>query len=384
MYKRYEQCCNDLQDTEKYRKLPDIILNLPRNLIDFSNNDYLAFSKRIDLFEAAKLAGSQYGVGSTGSRLLSGNSAIFTDLEMKIAKDKKTQEALVFNSGFQTNITVLAALLDSVVLGAKPIVFCDRLNHSSIYQGIFLSKAELVRYNHNDMDHLSDLLCKFQHNNRPKFIVTETVFGMDGDIISIRNIADLAIKYGAFLYLDEAHGTGIVGKRLYGLSTNIDLQAEGIEYLVMGTFSKALGCFGAFVACSLIIKNYLINKCSGFIYSTSISPMLIGAISKAWDLIQYFENERDILFTRADKLRTKLHEYGFDTGASSTHIVPVIMGTEKSVIKAQTAFSISNILVSAIRPPSVPPNRSRIRIALNINHNDHDIDRLISVFASLK
>ncbi|MDX5487515.1 MAG: 8-amino-7-oxononanoate synthase [Wolbachia endosymbiont of Andrena praecox] len=352
--------------------MPKAILG---SFIDFSTNDYLGLSQSEVLFDAAKLSGAQFGVGSTGSRLLSGNKKIFEDLEKRIAQDKGTESALIFNSGFQANITVLASLLDQSVLGDKPIVFFDKLNHASLYQAVFLSHAELVRYRHNDMDHLSNSLIKFKNDLRPKFIVTETIFGMDGDIAPIEKIFALSKEHEAFLYLDEAHATGIIGHNGYGLSTSINFQE--IPHLVLGTFSKALGCFGAYVACSNVIKNYLINKCSGFIYSTSLSPMVIGAAAKAWDLVQHLADQRQALSFKATNLRNNLQNLGFNTGNSVTHIIPIILGDENTVMSAKEKLLKQGLVVSAIRPPTVPPRTSRLRIALNVNHTESNLDHLV-------
>lgn len=368
----YNKYCNTLQSKGKYRQLPKAILG---SFIDFSTNDYLGLSQSEVLFDAAKLSGAQFGVGSTGSRLLSGNKKIFEDFEKRIAQDKRTESALIFNSGFQSNITVLASLLDQSVLGDKPIVFFDKLNHASLYQAVFLSNAELVRYQHNDTDHLSNLLTKFKNDLRPKFIVTETIFGMDGDIAPIEKIFALSKEHEAFLYLDEAHATGIIGHNGYGLSTSINLQE--IPHLILGTFSKALGCFGAYVACSNIIKNYLINKCPGFIYSTSLSPMVIGAAAKAWDLVQHFADQRQVLSFKAANLRNNLQNLGFNTGDSVTHIIPIILGDENIVMSAKEKLLKQGLIVSAIRPPTVSPGTSRLRIALNVNHTESNLNHLV-------
>ena len=380
LYKPYKAHCIKLQEARRYRKLPEPISDKSSDFVDFSNNDYLALSKSKKLLEIAKVAGNKYGVGSTGSRLLSGNSEIFEDFERKIAKDKNTESALIMNSGFQANVTVLAALLDKLVLGNSPIVFFDKLNHSSLYQAVFLSGAELVRYRHNDVTHLADLLLKFADDKRPKFIVTETVFGMDGDIANLEAIITLAKKYDAFLYLDEAHATGIFGKHGYGVSTDFNL--EGISHLIMGTFSKALGCFGAYIACSDILKKYLINKSAGFIYSTALPPIIIEVASKAWDLVPSFRDECNELLLKANDLRNKLQKLGLDIGPSSTHIIPVILGNESDVMYAKEKLLKEKIIVSAIRPPSVPQGSSRLRIALNIGHSENDIAGLVDGLSS--
>lgn len=382
MYNLYKEHYTKLKSLYQYRSLPNKEISLFQNdLIDFGSNDYLAFSKKKELLLAAKIAGEKYGIGSTGSRLLSGNNELFEELEAKIAIDKGTESALIFNTGFQANLAVLASLLDQKVLKAKPVVFFDKLNHSSLYQAVFLSGAELVRYRHNDMQSLSDFLAKFHNDPRPKFIVTETIFGMDGDILPIKEIVDLAKKYQAFLYLDEAHATGVIGKGGYGLSSTIDL--KGISHLIMGTFSKALGCSGAYIACNEILKNYLINKATGFIYSTSNSPMVIGAVLKAWEMVRYLEPEREQLFGLAEYLRGKIKELGYNVGSSTSHIIPIIMGKEELTHKAKEKLLERNILVSSIRPPTVPLGTSRLRIALKINHNKDHINQLVNILKDL-
>jgi len=371
MYQTYQQYYTKRKDIGKYRQLPESQF---KPTLDFSTNDYLALSQHEALLAAAVQAGKTYGTGATGSRLFSGNQLIFEQLEERIAFDKNTESALIFNSGFQTNITVLSSLLDASILGKPPIVFFDKLNHASLYQALFLSGAEIIRYHHNDMQHLSDKLSQFKNVDRPKFIVAETLFGMDGDILPIQDVTHLAFQHSAFLYLDEAHAMGILGQHGYGLSTTVDL--HHIPYLIMGTFSKALGSSGGYIACSQILKNYLINKAPGFIYSTAPSPMAAGAALKAWDMVKSFENEREKLFALSSHLRTALNHKGFNTGESASHIIPVILGNEDQAMQVKDTLQKEGILVSAVRPPTVPPGTSRLRIALNIQHTEKDIDQL--------
>ncbi len=170
MYKPYKLYLSVLHSTSKYRRLLTTGQENQNNYLDFSTNDYLGLSRNSEILNAAIIAAQQYGIGSTGSRLLSGNNELFESLEDIIAKDKNTESALIFNTGFQTNFSVLSSLLDSKILGTKPIVFFDKLNHASLYQAISLSNPELVRFCHNDMEHLSSLLIKYENDNRPKFI----------------------------------------------------------------------------------------------------------------------------------------------------------------------------------------------------------------------
>lgn len=381
MYKQYIQYISTLQDSVKYRTL-----TLPSQLssvsyLDFSSNDYLGLSKHPEMLKAAHAAGNKYGLGATGSRLLSGNNELFESFEARIAEDKNMESALIFNTGFQANAGVLSALLDPKVLHEKPIVFFDRLNHASLYQAIFLTQPELVRYNHNDMDHLLSLLIKYRDDNRPKFIVAETLFGMDGDILPLEQVVSLAKEHQAFLYLDEAHATGIYGSNGYGISTDVDL--TGVPCIIMGTFSKALGGSGGYIACDQILKNYLINKVAGFIYSTANSPMVIGGVSKAWEMIKDLKEEREHILSLSIMLKQKLVNLGFNIGNSSSHIIPIIVEKEKLAIEAKEKLLQKGIIVSCIRPPTVSPNSSRLRIALSAKHTNTDVEKLVQILSTI-
>jgi len=371
MHKPYDTYCLTRQATGKYRVLPD----LPENVIDFSSNDYLGFSRSGILLDAAIAAGQKYGVGATGSRLFSGNLPVFSELEAQIASDKITDAALIFNSGFQANQSVLASLLDAKVTGKRAVVFFDRLNHASLYQGVFAAGAKMERYQHGCMNHLESLLIKHNKYLAPKWIITETLFGMDGDIAPLADIIQLAAKYGAGIYLDEAHAMGMIGKSGYGLSTDFDL--DDVPCIAMGTFSKALGGSGGYVACSQSIKNYLLNHAPGIIYTTAMSPMLVGAALSAWQKIAEMQADRKRLLGLSEKLRKYLQAAGFNTGLSETHIIPVIMGDEKKALLAREKLLEKKILVSAVRPPTVPPKTSRLRMAVSLIHTEEDIIRLV-------
>jgi 8-amino-7-oxononanoate synthase len=375
----YESYSKTLKDTSRFRVLKN---NLNKNnLVDFSSNDYLNLSQSPELIEKASLSMLHSGFGSTGSRLLSGDRDVFHRLEEQIAKDKNTETALIFNSGYQANITSLATLCEPSVLGNQALIFFDKLNHASLYQGAFLSKAKLLRYPHMSFGHLEKLLLKYKDDARPKFIVSETLYGMDGDIIALDKLIALAKSYQALLYLDEAHATGILGKNGYGESTRFDMSS--IAHVIMGTFSKGLGAFGAYIACSQKIKDYFINKNSGFIYSTSLPPMLIASVHHAWNLLKTQNKERSHLLSKANLLRSKLKKIVFNTGTSSTHIIPLILQKEEIVMKAFHFLHERGILVSAIRPPTVPPGSSRLRIALTLKHSEDDIFKLTQALEKL-
>lgn len=378
VYEKYQQYLLKVNDTGKYRKLPEpISLCKRKNYIDFSTNDYLNLSQDTEVIAAAKTALDNYGASATGSRLLSGNNELFKTLEQLVAEAKNTEDALIFTSGYQANFHTLSSLLDPNILHEKPLVFFDKYNHASLYQAALLSNAILIRYNHNDLSHLAKLLEEHKLNCRPKFIVTETLFGMDGDQIEIEEIVLLAKKSASFLYLDEAHATGIIGKTGYGLSTNLDL--SNIPHLIMGTFSKALGGSGGYIACNHLLKNYLVNTCKGFIYTTASSPGVIGAAIKAWQMIPSLSAKREHLKNLGHVLRQELQILGFDIGSSISHIVPIIIKDENLAITIQRTLLQNKIIVSYVRPPTVPPGSSRLRFALNCSHTLEDLQYLIKI-----
>ena len=362
------------------RRLPDT--DTPPDLLDFSGNDYMGLARRPKLVEAAAEAGRRYGAGATGSRLLSGNTALHVTLEARIAQDKGTEAALVFSSGYQANAAAIAALLDKAALGAEPLVFADRLNHASMHLGCTLAGARQTRYRHLDLAHLLELLQKYAGDPRPKFILSETVFGMDGDQADVAQLQALALRFGALLYLDEAHATGVFGPNGFGLAETIELAPTTV---VMGTFSKALGVSGGYVACSALVRDFLINRAGGFIFSTAPSPLVLGAALCAWELLPGLWAERAGLLSRAEKLRASLREMGLDTGASTTQIVPVILGDPVRTTAARDALAAKSIRVSAVRPPTVPQGTSRLRLGLSAAHTDADLERLVqSLGAALR
>lgn len=374
---KYSDFCDDLKSQNKYRELK---INDAKARLDFSSNDYLCLSKNFYINDIINYKYSAFG--STGSRLISGNSEIFKILEKQIANDKNVERALILNSGFQANFSCLGALLDERVLKNQAIVFFDKANHSSLYQGVFLSKANLQRYNHSDLNHLEILLKKYEDDQSPKFIITESVFGMDGDISDMDRLVELASKYNCFLYIDEAHGTGVFGKNGYGLTSDIGKICVKYNFdknnlLAMGTFSKGVGTTGAYVAGSEIIINYLINKASGFIYSTALPPIVIEATLGNWKKIVRMVPERKELIEKANFLRNILKNHDFDTGISNSHIIPIFINNEERVMELKGYFASNGIVISAVRPPTV--QRSCIRVCLNIEHSYEDLKDFVDL-----
>lgn len=375
LLRHYADTLESLDAQGLLRRLPP---SRRSGLLDFSGNDYMGLAARPELVEAAAEAGRLFGAGATGSRLLSGNTPVHEAFEARIAADKGTEAALIFASGYQTNAACIAALLDKTVLGAEPIVFADKLNHASMHLGCSLAVVRQTRYRHLDLEHLKALLEKHSGDPRPKAILSESVFGMDGDQADVAALQELALRFGALLYIDEAHATGVFGPRGYGLCEALDLAPSTV---VMGTMSKALGVSGGYVACARIVRDYLVNKAGGFIFSTAPSPLTVAAGLKSWELLPSLNAERAALLVRAETLRQGLRRLGLDPGASTTHIVPVILGTPERTLAAKVALAALGIITSAVRPPTVPQGTSRLRIGLSATHTDQDIARLLAGLA---
>ncbi len=341
--------------------------------VNLAGNDYLALRVHEALIDRSGEWARRYGTGSGASRLVTGNLDLFAPIERKVAALKGKPAALIMASGFQANAAVLHALFDRAALGAEPLVFADRLNHASMHFGCKAAGVRQIRYRHRDVRHLEARLQSYADDARPKFVLTESVFSMDGDVAPVAEIAVLARAHDAMLVVDDAHATGILGPRGRGLSDGADL--------VIGTFSKALGSFGAYVACSEVMGHYLVNRCSGFVYSTALPPSVLGAIDASLDLLPALDRDRAHAAGLAARFRKEAHALGFDTGASSTHIVPLVLGTAAAALDLSEALRRAGVWAAAIRPPTVPQGTARLRLAFTAAHTQEDVDRLLAALA---
>jgi len=351
-------------------RLPDgKVLVDGRVLLDCSSNDTLGLTHHPHLIAKSKDWAQRYGAGSGASRLVTGHSEALEALETRIATAKGCDRALVFVSGWQCNASIIPPLLDPALWdGQKPVVLVDKLIHASLYAGCGLSEGTQIRFRHNDLTHLDQLLT--DNATSPKVVITESVFSMDGDRADLKALQALCAQHNALLYVDEAHATGVWGTNGMGLCVGLDIP------VVMGTFSKAMGGFGAYVAGSTALIEYLINHASGFIYATALPPSVLGTIDAALDLIPTLEPQRQMLAQRAETLRTAFQAAGLNTGPSSTHIIPIILGEESVALKAAHRLKELGILATAIRPPTVPPGTSRLRLSLSAVHSDADMAHL--------
>ncbi|MGD9828066.1 MAG: aminotransferase class I/II-fold pyridoxal phosphate-dependent enzyme [Hyphomicrobiaceae bacterium] len=342
-----------------------------KTYLNAASNDYLGLSFHPELISRAREWVSRWGAGCGASRLVTGNSEAIAAVESKLAAFKQAPAALVLASGFQANASVLAALLDRTILGCEPLVLADRLNHSSMHFGLAAAGVRQVRYRHCDAAHLAQLLEQHEGDSRPKVILSETVFSMDGDIAPLDELIRLARRHSAMLVLDDAHATGILGEAGRGLSAGADV--------TIGTFSKAMGGFGAYVTCSPLVRDYLINRCTGLIYSTGLPPAVWGAIDAALDVMPSLDGERQRVAAMSARLRTGLSAMGFDTGASATQIVPMMIGEERAALAMAERLRAGGVWATAIRPPTVPKGTARIRFALSAALADDDIETILHV-----
>ncbi|MEG3641151.1 8-amino-7-oxononanoate synthase [Magnetococcus sp. PR-3] len=375
----YRHFCQSRTEVGQLRQLHTVqplahgrILRHGVELVNFSANNYAGLADHPLLKQRAMAWTEKWGTGAQASRLVCGDLEPFERIEARLVAGKGSEAALVLNAGYQTNSSLIPALLDKKVLGAEPLVFSDRLNHASMHHGMQSAGVKQIRYRHGDLDHLESLLKKNAEHKGPRFILSETVFSMDGDRIDVGKLVALKHRYGAFLYLDEAHATGVLGPDGFGLSAAYPGEVD----LVMGTFSKALGGFGAYVTCRRELRDYLVNRVSGFIYSTALPPAVLGAMDAALELLPQMESVRQRVLSGAEQVRAAFHQAGLDTGNSSTPIIPVIVGDERKTLALSERLRQAGMLGIAIRPPTVPEGTSRLRLSLSAAHTDADWQQL--------
>ncbi len=341
-----------------------------KKLINFASNNYLALANDERLLEKGYKYAKEFGTGSGASRLISGTTKIFIDLEEKIAKWVKKEKALLFNSGYTANIGLLTAIADR-----ETVIFTDKLNHASIYDGIIQSQAIMERYRHNDIEHLQSLLEKYKSYEK-KIVITDAVFSMDGDIARLKEISDLKEKHDFLFIVDEAHSLGIFGEKGAGLVEKLNLTNK--VDIIMGTLGKSVGVFGAFVASSKEIIQYLINFCRSFIFTTAFSPFIVGAIGQSIDII-FKENRGEKLLTKSKNLIENFKKEGINIGNTESQIIPVIVGENNLALELMNELRENNIFSPAIRPPTVQPKRARVRLSISYFHTDDDISKVFNI-----
>lgn len=348
-----------------------------RQVLLLCSNNYLGLADHPLVKDAAIRAVESYGCGAGASRLVSGTMELHEHLEARLADFKRVEKALIFNSGYAANSGVIPALMDK-----GDVIFCDRLNHASIIDGCLLSRAQLIRYPHNDMKALRRLLEERATAGR-KMIITDGVFSMDGDCAPLPELVLLKQEFDALLMVDDAHGTGVLGAQgrgtaeQYGVSADIDIH--------MGTLSKAFGGFGGYIAASAEIIDYLVNRARSFIFSTALPPAVVAAAHAALDIIDSWEGDRlrQQVLQRAEEFRGLLNDAGFATMGSTTQIVPLLVGGAQQTMQFSQMLLEQGIFVQGIRPPTVPLGSSRLRCTLMADHTESDVLRVVSAIKTI-
>lgn len=342
----------------------EIIVDGKKYLL-FASNNYLGLATDSRLKKKAIEGISRYGTGSGGSRLTTGNIVIHEQLEHEIAKLKGTEAAIVFSSGYLANIGVITSVMQE-----GDVIFSDAWNHASIIDGCRLSKAKTIRYAHADMLDLEVKLKAWQGDGK-KLIVTDGVFSMDGDIAPLPEIVALAKEYGAYIMVDDAHATGILGERGFGTVDYFGLQDQ-VDFTV-GTLSKAVGAEGGFVAASSLAIQYMRNKARSFIFQTSLSPGVVEAAREGIRLIQDEPARREQLLNNSLYLRERLGQLGFSIGPGNTAIISLMIGNASKAVQFSERLMKDGIFIPAIRPPTVPQGSSRLRITVMATHTEEQL-----------
>ena len=347
------------------------ILYNDKKLVDFCSNDYLGLSFHPALKKAGIDMLKDAGCGSGASRLMSGNHSIHEELEAEVASNKHKEDAILAGSGYLMNTGIIPALM-----GRGDAVFSDRLNHASIFDGIRLSGARMIRYRHNDMKHLRDMLKDKRSDYRQALIVTESLFSMDGDIAPLSELVSLSEEFETLLIVDEAHAVGVFGRDGEGLVS--DDIASGID-LIVGTFGKSYGGYGAFAALDRKLKRYMLNKCRTVIFSTSLSPSVTAINLTGIRTARKEDKRRKILFENGRLFRKVFSDMSGCALPGDSQIIPVVVGKNNKALELEQELFDNGIFARAIRPPTVPEGTARIRFSVTAMHNSKDVEKAAEI-----
>jgi 8-amino-7-oxononanoate synthase len=357
---------------------PEVVVD-GRRLLHLASNNYLGLATHPEVTAAAAEAAARWGAGSGSARLITGGFRLHEDLEATLARFKACADAVLFSSGYLANLGTISALV-----GRADAVFSDALNHASIIDGARLSRAEVAVYEHGDGGHLDDLLAAWRltHAEERALVVTDSVFSMDGDLAPLPELLEVCRRHGAVLMVDEAHATGVVGPGGGGAVAHFGL--EGQVPVVMGTLSKALGAAGGFVAGSEALCDFLRNRARSFIFDTATAPPAAAAAGAALGVLEREPARPARARALARRLAGGLSAAGYPVAAPAAAIVPVLVGEPGAALALSQSLLEQGILVTAIRPPSVPPGTARLRATVMATHTDDQIDRAIEAFAALR
>jgi len=340
-----------------------------RELVSFSCNDYLGLSQHPEVIAASLEATRRHGVGAGSSRLVNGNHPLYAELERKLAALKGSEDAIVFGSGYLTNVGVIPALV-----GAADLVVLDELSHSCLLAGAELSRSRVVEFRHNDVAHANALLGELRARHRHCLLVTDGIFSMEGDLAPLADLAALARGHDAWLMTDDAHGLGVVGD---GRGSSFATGERVDVPLQMGTLSKAVGGYGGYLCASRSVVELLRNRARSFVYSTGLPPGTVAAASRALDIIA---TDRELVRRPVALARQFTAE--LDLPPAESAIVSVVLGSAERALRASEELRLAGFLVAAIRPPTVPAGTSRLRFTFSAAHRDEDVRALAAAVRS--
>lgn len=344
-----------------------------KSLVMVGSNNYLGLTHHPKVLEAAESATRKYGTGCTGSRLLNGTLDLHEKLEADLARFVGHEAALVFSTGYQTNLGTIATLV-----GRDDVVLIDKLDHASIVDGCFLAEGETLRFRHNDLPDLEAELNALSDKPGGRLIAVDGVFSMEGDIAPIPGLLELTRKYEARLFVDEAHSLGVLGQTGAGAMEHFGL--KGQADLVMGTFSKSFACIGGFLAGDEAVLHYLRHHARSLMFSAAMPPGAVATVAACLEIIQDEPERRVQLMENARYLRDGLRSLGFETGPTETPIVPVIVGSLDKTLYFWRMILDQGVFTNAVVPPAVPPNACRLRTSCIATHTREQLDRVLAAF----
>ena len=344
-----------------------------KEVINLSSNNYLGLANNPRMKKASMKALEELGVGAGAVRTIIGNMSIHEELERKLAEFKHVEAVLTFQSGFNANAGVIQAIVDK-----GDIIISDELNHASIIDGCRLSRADVIRFKHSDMEDLERVIEEVKDNYNVKLIITDGVFSMDGDIAKLPEIVELAEKHGCITYIDDAHASGVLGRSGRGSADHFDL--HGRVDIQIGTLSKAIGVVGGYVAGNRNLIEWLNHRGRPFLFSTATPPSVAAACLEAINILSESSELTDRLWDNSRYLKDGLNNLGFNTGKSETPITPVITGEDKSAIRLSERLFEEGVFAQSIVFPTVPRDGARVRTIVTAAHSKDDLDEAISAF----
>jgi 8-amino-7-oxononanoate synthase len=347
-----------------------------KRMIMVGSNNYLGLTGHPKVIEAAVAATKKYGSGCTGSRFLNGTLDIHIELEHRLAKFMKRESALCFSTGFQTNQGALSTLV-----GKDDLFFTDRMDHASIVDGCRLAFGKIVKYRHNDMHDLERVLESHKDKDAGKLIVTDGVFSMEGDIVKLPRLGELAKKYGARVYIDDAHGIGVLGA--HGRGTGEHYHIEDVIDINMGTFSKSFASLGGFISGDELVIHYIKHHARALIFSASMPPSAVATVLACLDIIESEPERLEKLWKNAKKMREGFKSLGFNTGHSETPIIPIIIGSDDHCFGFWKLLFENGVFANPTVSPAVPPGEALIRTSYMATHTDEELDQVLDIFSRL-